>query len=50
MAVREEIIGHPSPRVNAVLIPNPLKENELIMFGGELYDGEFTFVYNDLYK
>jgi hypothetical protein len=43
-------VGHPSPRVNATLVVNPLNANELILFGGELFDGEFTFVYNDLFK
>ncbi|KAF8703506.1 hypothetical protein HU200_032314 [Digitaria exilis] len=29
---------------------NPLKETELILYGGEFYNGSKTFVYGDLYR
>ncbi|KAB2609182.1 kelch domain-containing protein 4-like [Pyrus ussuriensis x Pyrus communis] len=29
---------------------NPLKETELILYGGEFYNGNKTFVYGDLYR
>lgn len=28
----------------------PNRNNELILFGGELFDGEQTYVYNDLFR
>lgn len=37
----------PSPRSGATWIAHPTKP-ELILFGGELYDGRTTSVYNDL--
>ncbi|CAN2389233.1 Kelch domain containing 4, partial [Pristimantis euphronides] len=38
----------PSPRLNASLTPHPEKE-ELILFGGEYFNGQKTFLYNELY-
>jgi hypothetical protein len=29
---------------------NPLRESELIFYGGEYYNGDKTFVYGDLYR
>ncbi|XP_058805252.1 kelch domain-containing protein 4-like [Phymastichus coffea] len=45
--VIEAIVGPPSRRVNFTLTPHPYK-NELIMFGGEFYDGQKTVVYGDM--
>ncbi|TQD79022.1 hypothetical protein C1H46_035408 [Malus baccata] len=45
----EENVPAPSPRSNCTLSINPLKETELILFGGEFYNGNKTFVYGDLY-
>ena len=39
----------PSPRVNCALVANPLREHELVLFGGECYNGAKTYVYDDLY-
>jgi hypothetical protein len=50
VAITEEKVKNPSPRVNAALVPNPLKDKELILFGGEFYNGETTYVYNDLFR
>ncbi|XP_077982693.1 kelch domain-containing protein 4-like [Glandiceps talaboti] len=44
----EEPCQAPSPRCNMTLTAHPDKD-ELIMFGGEYYNGKKTFVYNDLY-
>ncbi|XP_007477334.2 kelch domain-containing protein 4 isoform X1 [Monodelphis domestica] len=38
----------PSPRLNASLSPHPEKD-ELILFGGEYFNGQKTFLYNELY-
>nr|CAB3487432.1 unnamed protein product [Digitaria exilis] len=37
--------------IDAILLTiNPLKETELILYGGEFYNGSKTFVYGDLYR
>ncbi|OLL22614.1 Kelch repeat-containing protein 3 [Neolecta irregularis DAH-3] len=41
--------GPPSRRVNATLVNNPFK-NELLLFGGELYDGKTATFYNGSYN
>uniref|UniRef100_J3LZ08 Uncharacterized protein n=1 Tax=Oryza brachyantha TaxID=4533 RepID=J3LZ08_ORYBR len=46
----EENVPAPSPRSNCSLTINPLKDTELIMYGGEFYNGSKTFVYHDLYR
>ncbi|XP_010930020.3 uncharacterized protein [Elaeis guineensis] len=46
----EENVPAPSPRSNCSLTINPLKEMELILYGGEFYNGNKTFVYGDLYR
>uniref|UniRef100_A0A8B9XA13 Kelch domain containing 4 n=1 Tax=Bos mutus grunniens TaxID=30521 RepID=A0A8B9XA13_BOSMU len=38
----------PSPRLNASLSTHPEKD-ELILFGGEYFNGQKTFLYNELY-
>ncbi|PNJ12600.1 KLHDC4 isoform 11 [Pongo abelii] len=38
----------PSPRLNASLSVHPEKD-ELILFGGEYFNGQKTFLYNELY-
>ncbi|KAG7329497.1 hypothetical protein KOW79_007671 [Hemibagrus wyckioides] len=38
----------PSPRLNASLSAHPEKD-ELILFGGEYFNGKKTYLYNDLY-
>ncbi|KAF9602947.1 hypothetical protein IFM89_032829 [Coptis chinensis] len=45
----EENVPKPSPRSNCSMNINPLKETELIFYGGEFYNGNKTFVYGDLY-
>ncbi|XP_028948256.2 uncharacterized protein [Malus domestica] len=46
----EENVPAPSLRSNCTLSINPLKETELILYGGEFYNGNKTFVYGDLYR
>ncbi|XP_058093793.1 uncharacterized protein LOC131239899 isoform X3 [Magnolia sinica] len=46
----EENVPAPSARSNCSLNINPLKETELILYGGEFYNGSKTFVYGDLYR
>ncbi|PWA43986.1 galactose oxidase/kelch repeat superfamily protein [Artemisia annua] len=46
----EENAARPSPRSNCSLNINPLKETEMILYGGEFYNGTKTFVYGDLYR
>ncbi|KAM8947816.1 kelch domain-containing protein 4 [Pelodytes ibericus] len=46
--VQETSCPAPSPRLNASLTPHPEKD-ELILFGGEYYNGQKTFLYNELY-
>ncbi|XP_057534511.1 uncharacterized protein LOC130812892 isoform X2 [Amaranthus tricolor] len=46
----DENVPAPSPRSNCSLSINPVKETELILYGGEFYNGNKTFVYGDLYR
>ncbi|GER25523.1 kelch repeat-containing family protein [Striga asiatica] len=46
----EDNVSAPSPRSNCSLTVNPLKDTELILYGGEFYNGKRTFVYGDLYR
>ncbi|XP_059304088.1 uncharacterized protein LOC132056056 [Lycium ferocissimum] len=46
----EDNVPAPSPRSNCSLNINPLKETELVLYGGEFYNGSKTFVYGDLYR
>ncbi|KAJ7956107.1 Kelch domain-containing protein 4 [Quillaja saponaria] len=46
----EDNVPAPSRRSNCTLNINPLKETELILYGGEFYNGNKTFVYGDLYR
>ncbi|XP_057861987.2 uncharacterized protein LOC131070450 isoform X2 [Cryptomeria japonica] len=46
----EENVPPPSPRCNCSVTVNPLKDTELIIYGGEYYNGDKTFVYGDLFR
>lgn len=46
--VSETIVPAPSPRSNFSFCAHPEKE-ELILFGGESFDGQKLTVYNELY-
>ncbi|KAF2501772.1 galactose oxidase, partial [Lophium mytilinum] len=39
----------PSPRVSSTFIANPASDNELLLFGGEYYNGATASFYNDLF-
>lgn len=45
-----DIISIPSPRLHSTLTPNPLNNNELVLFGGEYYDGSTSNFYADFIK
>ncbi|EAN89374.1 hypothetical protein C3747_90g188 [Trypanosoma cruzi] len=45
----EENVPAPSPRANVVFTAHPERDHELMLFGGEYWDGEKTVAYNDLY-
>lgn len=47
--VEKENVPPPSPRANVVFVPHPLKDQELVVFGGELWNGDTTVAYNDTY-
>lgn len=46
----EDNVPRPSPRSNCSLNINPMKDTELILYGGEFYNGQKTFVYGELYR
>lgn len=48
-SVAEKNVPPPSPRVNGVLVKHPIRDNELLLFGGELWDGQVSAIYDDLY-
>nr|XP_056718193.1 kelch domain-containing protein 4 [Euleptes europaea] len=48
MQVLETICPPPLPRLNASLSAHPEKD-ELILFGGEYFNGQKTFLYNELF-
>jgi hypothetical protein len=47
--IERENVPPPSPRANVVFVVHPLKEQELVVFGGELWNGVSTVAYNDLF-
>lgn len=46
----DENVDAPSPRCNCTVTINPSKDSELVVYGGEYYNGDKTFVYGDLYR
>ncbi|ORC89973.1 kelch repeat-containing protein [Trypanosoma theileri] len=47
--IEEENVTPPSPRANVVFSPHPERDQQLLVFGGEYWDGEKTVAFNDLY-
>ena len=45
-----EDCARPPPRINATFTANPANPNEVILFGGEYWNGERTDSYNDVYR
>lgn len=48
LEVTEDVVTPPSPRSNFSFVAHPEKD-ELILFGGEFFNGSKTLVYNDLF-
>lgn len=48
-AVKEQVVPPPSPRANCTLTVHPSKD-ELLLFGGERYDGKKNLFYADLLR
>lgn len=47
--VREEVVEPPSARCNASLTAHPTKD-ELLLFGGEIFDGKRATLFDELYR
>ncbi|KAJ1617554.1 hypothetical protein T492DRAFT_1098828 [Pavlovales sp. CCMP2436] len=47
--VKDEVVPPPTPRANASLTPHPRLE-ELVLFGGEIFDGKKATLYSDLFR
>lgn len=50
IAVTEEPCERPGPRCHASFLINPIKDKEYLVFGGEYYNGERVYMYNDLFR
>lgn len=46
--VEEVDVPHPGPRANSMIVKHPSRDNEIVTFGGEVWDGEKTRPFNDL--
>lgn len=49
LKVTEVVSAPPSPRSSATLIASPSNRNELLLFGGEHFDGTVATFYNNLF-
>jgi Galactose oxidase, central domain len=49
LRVTEVVSGSPSPRSSCTLIASPANRNELMIFGGEYFDGTVATFYNHLF-
>ena len=49
LKVTETESGPPPPRSSSTLIASPSNRNELMLFGGEYFDGTLATFYNNLY-
>lgn len=49
LKVTEEPCDPPSPRSSATFVASPSNRNELLLFGGEYYDGASASFFNDLF-
>ncbi|KAL9138749.1 MAG: hypothetical protein Q9175_000015 [Cornicularia normoerica] len=49
LKVTETLCGPPSPRSSATLIGSPSNVKELLLFGGEYYNGALATFFNDLF-
>jgi hypothetical protein len=46
--VEEVDVPNPGPRANSMIVKHPTRDNEIVTFGGEVWDGEKTRPFNDL--
>ena len=49
LKVTEVASGPPSPRASATVLASPSNRNELLLFGGEYFDGTHATFYNNLF-
>src|SRR6201994_439778 len=49
LKVTEEVSQSPSPRSSATFLASPSNDNELLIFGGEYFNGSIASFYNDLF-
>ncbi|RJE27507.1 Kelch repeats protein [Aspergillus sclerotialis] len=49
LKVTEVVSGPPSPRSSATVLASPSNRNELLVFGGEYFDGNLATFYNNLF-
>ncbi|KAL3436247.1 hypothetical protein BDV09DRAFT_52371 [Aspergillus tetrazonus] len=49
LKVTEVVSGPPSPRSSATVLASPSNRNELLIFGGEYFDGTLATFYNNLF-
>jgi hypothetical protein len=46
--IEELDVPYPNPRANSMIVKHPTRDNEIVTFGGEVWDGEKTRPFNDL--
>jgi hypothetical protein len=49
LKVTEVVSGPPSPRSSSTILASPSNRNELMIFGGEYFDGTVATFYNNLF-
>ncbi|PYI18458.1 putative kelch repeats protein [Aspergillus violaceofuscus CBS 115571] len=49
LKVTETVSGHPTPRSSATVLASPSNQNELLVFGGEYFDGNLATFFNNLF-
>lgn len=49
LKITEVVSGPPTPRSSATILASPSNRNELLVFGGEYFDGTVATFYNNLY-
>lgn len=49
LKVTEVVSGPPTPRSSATVLASPSNRNELLVYGGEYFDGTFATFFNNLF-
>ncbi|PYH85042.1 putative kelch repeats protein [Aspergillus uvarum CBS 121591] len=49
LKVTETVSGPPTPRSSATVLASPSNQNELLVFGGEYFDGNLATFFNNLF-